>query len=212
MTTSPIADVRDLYEGCADHYAQMMDAEIDLPVYHDVLSRLAARIDGLSGPIVDTSCGSGHMLARYHGRYDSSRPLVGVDLSPRMMTIASAKLGDAARVVTGDMRDLGTIASRSVAAVISFFAVHHLSPADLALALAEWHRVLRPGGQLLLAAWEGAGEIDYGDESDVHARRYGVDELSDWVEATSLVVDRCGVQPVEDFPMDAIYLEAHRAA
>ena len=121
----------------------MMDSEIDLPVYADTLGRLAARIVDISGPVVDTSCGSGHMLSRYGERYDVKRALLGIDLSPRMVAIAANRLGAGAEILPGDMRDLGAIESGSAAAVLSFFAIHHIGPEEVLVALQEWHRVLR---------------------------------------------------------------------
>ncbi len=210
MKASPQQEVRDMYESTAESYAQMMDAEIGLPVYADVLARLSQRIEGLAGPVVDTSIGSGHMLFKYRQELDPQRRLVGVDLSPRMVSIARAKLGHGAEVYVGDMRDLGRVESGSAAAVVSYFAIHHLDSDEVPRALVEWRRVLRPGGQLLAAAWEGSGPIDYGEASDVVAFRYTREELADWAEAAGLSVDRCAVEPVEGFPMDAIYLEGTR--
>ena len=209
--TSPLEEVRELYESTADSYADMMDAEIDLPVYGEVLSRLADHIADLEGPVVDTSCGSGHMLDRYRERLDATRPLVGIDLSPRMVAIAAARLGAGAQVFAGDMREVREVEAESAAAVVSFFAIHHLDPEEVPLALAEWRRVLRPGGRLLLAAWEGAGAIDYGGESGVVALRFTRNEVRHWAEAAGYVVDRCVVEPVEEIPMDAVYLEGSRA-
>lgn len=177
MNASPLARVRELYEASADSYARMMDTEIDQPVYSDTLARLAERIVGISGPVVDTSCGSGHMLLRYRERFDPERALPGIDLSPRMVSIASARLGSSADVFVGDMRDLRQVKPRSSAAVSSFFAIHHLDPAEFSPALGEWKQDLRPGGRLLIAAWEGAGAIDYGGESDVVALRYTKEEV-----------------------------------
>lgn len=208
MKTSTEAEVRELYEDSADGYAKMMDSEIGLPVYADILGRLAERLAGLPGPAIDTSCGSGHLLARYRDRYDPGRSLLGIDLSPRMVAIAGSKLGSDAKIVTGDMRDLGPVESDSAAAVLSFFAVHHLDPGEIAVALGEWKRVLRTGGQLVVAAWEGTGAIDYGDSSDVVALRYRSDEIRGWVSAAGFVVDRCVVEPVEGMSMKAVYLEA----
>lgn len=208
--TSPVENVCDLYEESADSYAEMMDAEIDLPVYTDTLGRLARRISSISGSVVDTSCGSGHMLFRYHERFDPERPLVGLDLSPRMVVIASTRLGSSAEIFCGDMRELSRIEPGSAAAVLSFFAIHHLDASEVRPALEGWGRALCSGGQLLIAAWEGAGAIDYGGESDVVALRYTRDEIADWTEAAGFSVGRCVVEPVEGMPMDAVYLEGTR--
>ena len=211
MKISPTTEVQALYDGFGDSYAEMMDAEIETPLYVATFSRLAKAVEGLAGPILDTSCGSGHMLSRYHERYEPSRPLIGMDLSPSMVAISKKKLGDAAEIHLGDMRDLSAIATNSAAAVVSFFALHHLSPEDAQSALAEWHRVLRPGGFLILGTWEGKGAIDYGGESDLVALRYSQTEVSSWAEAAGFRIDRCVVEAVEEMPMDAVYLDATKA-
>lgn len=59
------------------------------------------------------------------------------------------------------MRELDMVDAGSAAAVVSFFSVHHLDPEGVCVALREWRRVLRSEGQLLIAAWEGVGAIDY---------------------------------------------------
>lgn len=211
MKTSSAKSVREFYDISADTYSDMMDSEINLPVYADTLGRLAERIVNVPGPIVDTSCGSGHMLSKYREHYDPQRPLIGVDLSPRMVSIARSRLNDAAEILNGDMRDLVGIEPGSTAAVLSFFALHHLNPAEVVLAFKEWRRILRPGGQLIVAAWEGSGPIDYGDASDIAALRYTQNEISDWAKEAKFIVDRCNVEPVEEFPMHAIYLEGSKA-
>ena len=69
----------------------------------------------------------------------------------------------------------------------------------------------RSGGQLLIAAWEGEGAIDYGDQSDIVALRYNSGELTLCAEEVGFEVTRCVVEPVEGFPMDAVYLEGARS-
>ena len=207
MQPSPTNDVRKMYDETADSYAHMMDMEIDLPVYAAMLGRLQERIANTPGAVVDTACGSGHMLSMFHERYDQSHPLMGVDLSPRMVSIAQEKLGPHAQLVAGDMCDLSALDSGSSSAVLNFFALHHLDSAGVGVALREWYRILGPGGQLVVAAWEGSGTIDYGDESDIVALRYSSKELAEWAQAAGFAIIRCAVEPVEDFPMDAVYLE-----
>jgi len=210
MKVSSDRQVRELYENSADGYAEMMDSEISLPIYADTLGRLAERIANLSGAVLDTSCGSGHMLSKYGEAYDPDRALLGIDLSPRMVTVANARLNPQSRARVGDMRQLDGIEPDSVAALLSFFALHHVGPADAIAAFREWHRVLESGGQLVVAAWEGSGPIDYGEHSDVVALRYTESEVKRWAEACGFVVNRSVVEPVGGFPMDAIYLEATR--
>jgi ubiquinone/menaquinone biosynthesis C-methylase UbiE len=212
MKPSPADEVREVYDETADSYAQMMDAEIGLPVYADVLGRLQRRIANIDGPVVDTACGSGHMLSMYRESYDFGRSLVGVDLSSRMVSIAESKLGSNAQLVVGDMRVLDRVEIGSCAAILNFFALHHLDAEGAIRAFGEWYRVLAPGGQLVVAAWEGSGAIDYGDESEIVALMYSSDELESWAKVAGFEINRCKVEPVEDFPMDAVYLEASKLA
>ena len=207
MKPSSLNKVRNLYEASADSYAEMMDKEIELPMYKDVLGRLQKDIANTPGVLLDTACGSGHMLAMFRSYYDTQRSQIGIDISPRMVAIAQMRLGKEGSVMVGDMRSLPGIDSSSVAAVINFFAFHHLNADGIRKSMLEWNRVLVPGGRLLVAAWEGSGTIDYGQESDIIALRYMRNELTEIAEKSRLIVTRCTVEPVEDFPMDAIYLE-----
>jgi SAM-dependent methyltransferase len=207
MKPSPLNEVRDIYEATADSYARMMDAEIQLPIYPEVLGRLHCAIDGLPGAVIDAACGSGHMLAMYRDLYKPQRRLVGMDLSPRMVSIARERLGSDADLFVGDMRELRQLESDSAAALLNWYAVHHLSAAGLREAMKEWFRVLGPGGQLWVAAWEGAGLIDYGNEADIVAVRYSQDELTALAREAGFEITSCVVVPVEDFPMDAVHLE-----
>jgi SAM-dependent methyltransferase len=55
------------------------------------------------------------------------------------------------------------LAASSLAGVVAFYAIIHLAPADLALAVQEMHRVLVPGGLLALAFHVG-DELRHVDE------------------------------------------------
>ena len=108
------------------------------------------------------------------------------------------------------MCELAAMVEGSAAAVISFYALHHLDSQGVRAALREWHRVMTTGGQLLIAAWEGEGAIDYGDVSDVVAFRYRETELSTWTLEVGFAITRSDVEPVDGMPMDAVILEATR--
>jgi ubiquinone/menaquinone biosynthesis C-methylase UbiE len=210
MKTSSLEEVQALYDQSAAAYGKMMDAEIELPLYAETFSRLAGAIADVPGPLIDTSCGSGHMLHRYREQYDPERALVGIDLSPSMVAIAKLKLGDGAAVAVGDMRELAGVDTGSVAAVVSFFALHHLSPDDVAAAFQEWARVLVPRGLLIVAAWEGSGPIDYGASSDVVAFRYRQRDLEGWLKQSGLLIERSAAELVKEMAMDAVYLDGRK--
>lgn len=208
MKVSNDADVREMYDGTAESYASIMDGEIELPVYDEGLARLASEIADLPGPVVDVSCGSGHMLQRYHERHDEQRDLIGTDLSPAMVALASERLGTAAQIEVGDMRDVRL--STKAAAIINFYALHHLDPDSAAAVFESWFGALAPGGRLWLATWEGEGPIDYGDHAELVALRYTVEQVRAWAEGARFVVDCCERVPIEGFDMHAVYLHATR--
>ncbi len=210
MDTSPASVVRELYQSSVESYAQMMDSEIELPVYGEILSRLNARISVIDGGLLDSSCGTGHLLELFHKQCAPSRELAGIDLSPAMVENARARLGQKASVQAGDMRNLSGFAPTSLSAVLSFFAIHHLGPGEMLPTFEEWSRVLKVGGQIVIGAWEGSGQIDYGESSDVIALRYKTKELSNWLEVAGFKVDRCWVEDVDGFSMDAVYLEGSK--
>ena len=208
--TSSTHDVREMYDAEAESYSRMMDSEMELPLYADTLGRLQTRLAGLAGPIIDAPCGSGHMLSMYHEDYDKERSLYGIDLSPSMVAIAKKRLGAAAEIVAGDIRSLVSVPSGSAAAVISYFAFHHLDVDGIAEALAEWHRVLQIGGQLVIGAWEGEGAIDYGDDSDIVAILHGADELETMIRETGFSISRNVDKMDTDLMMNAAYIEASK--
>lgn len=148
------------------------------------------------------------MLLRYHERHDSNRALVGVDLSPRMAAISRDRLKDAADILVGDMRSLEGTASGTAAGLISFFALHHLGAQDIPAAFSEWKRVLTTSGRLALATWEGSGRIDYGDQSDLIAYRYNLEEVVAWAKNAGFENVIARVEKVDGLAMDAIYLNA----
>ncbi len=208
---SSTKDVQHLYDSTADAYAAMMDAEIEQPFYPEVFSRLQTGLSTLEGALLDTSCGSGHMLERYHERYDPLRPLIGVDLSPKMVAIAKNRLGKRAAVQVGDMRHLDELGVGDVAGLLSFFAIHHLEESSLAPTFEMWCRILVPGGFLSLAAWEGEGLIDYGGASDIIAYRYPAELVEAVVSNSGFEVCRKEVYTFPEFPMEAILLEARKS-
>lgn len=212
MDLSSTNAVRDLYEESASGYEQVMNEEIGLPIYDFVLRDLASRLDTLAGAIVDSSCGPGHMLDRIAREYAPAREIIGVDISPSMIERARKRLGPSAAFIEGDMGSLPQLRDGSCAAVISFYAIHHVDVDSFRQCLLEWHRILAPGGYLLLAAWEGQGPIDYGDASDVIARRYRLSEIVEGIASVGLQVERQSVQDVDDFDMDAVHVLATKVS
>lgn len=144
-------DLPNSYDVVARTYETTFLAELDgKPRDRQLLTSLASTS---TGPVVDVGCGPGHIGAfvKADGRW-----VAGLDRSPGMAELAGRRL-DAAGVA--DMRDL-PLASARIGALVAFYSLIHLPRMDVVAVLREFHRVLRPGGRVLLSVHEGEGRIE----------------------------------------------------
>ena len=111
---------------------------VEEPIMHE-------RINALSlGTALDAACGTGRYSAYLSERGHS---VIGVDRSPAMLEKARAKLPQA-DFREGDLEAL-PVEDASVDAAVCALALVHLE--ELAPAMQELARVLRPGGRLILS-------------------------------------------------------------
>ena len=115
---------------------------------------LAAFATSVGDPVAEIGCGPGQIGAfvRHWGRR-----VVGVDLSPEMVKRAAVRLDGA---LVADIRSL-PLGTNCLGGLLAFYSVIHLRRAELGGALQEFHRVLRPGGRVLLSAHEGTDEVEH---------------------------------------------------
>ncbi|MFI7707276.1 class I SAM-dependent methyltransferase [Nonomuraea sp. NPDC049480] len=114
--------------------------------------------------LLDLGCGRGAVLLMAAERLDQGRA-TGVDLwrtrdqsgNGESTTMANAEaegVSDRVELVTGDMRDL-PFGDDAFDVIVSSLAVHNIPDAEgRARALREAHRVLRPGGLMLIADFQ----------------------------------------------------------
>ena len=135
---------RDGYDRIARAYAhQLFDELAAKPRDRELLARLATQVQG---EICDLGCGP-EQIARF--LHDAGATTFGLDLSPQMVAEARAR-SPGLRFDEGDMLAL-PLASHSIAGIAAFYAIVNLPPEVLPQAFAEMHRVLAPGGTLLVA-------------------------------------------------------------
>jgi ubiquinone/menaquinone biosynthesis C-methylase UbiE len=128
------------YVAWADVYDQPGNQLIDLeqPIVWEIL-------DGLPrGTALDAACGTGRH-ADYLARLGHA--VIGVDTSPEMLAVAAAKV-PGAEFREGDLHQL-PVPDRHVDVVVCALALTHVP--ELAPVLAEFVRVLRPGGHLVIS-------------------------------------------------------------
>lgn len=134
--------------------------------------------------ILDAGCGTGGMLARLMP-YGAA---VGIDLAPHAVRIAQDRRGCTA--IRGSLTAL-PFRDDSFDAAVSLDVISDAGVDVESAALDELHRVLKPGGRLLLnlpAFAALAGEHDVAVRT---ARRYTVKEARALVERHGFVVERC---------------------
>jgi ubiquinone/menaquinone biosynthesis C-methylase UbiE len=101
--------------------------------------------------VLEVGCGTGELL-RAVARAGSPARLAGLDPDPDMLAQADAKLRDAgvaAELVRGFAQAL-PFPDGAFDLVLSSLMLHHLDTPTKRAALAEWRRVLAPGGALVL--------------------------------------------------------------
>jgi cytosine/adenosine deaminase-related metal-dependent hydrolase/ubiquinone/menaquinone biosynthesis C-methylase UbiE len=127
-------------------WASTYDRETNpiLSLERRMLESLLPQIKGLD--VIDLGCGTGRWLEVLQKA--GARSLIGVDLSPEMLSHARTKLGDAVRLVCADY--VNALIDRSSADVVLCNFV--LSYIDDPTAFLQFVRkILRPGGSLFLS-------------------------------------------------------------
>jgi ubiquinone/menaquinone biosynthesis C-methylase UbiE len=134
------------YDRVAGAYAEHLASELDgKPLDRQWLDQFAEATRG-AGTVADVACGPGHITEYLRAQGMS---VIGIDISPGMVRTAVARF-PAIEFRVGDMTALD-VASGSLAGVVAFYAIVHCSDAEVDSAFAEFRRVLRQGGLLLLA-------------------------------------------------------------
>lgn len=159
-------DIEHTYDVVAEDYAKSFADELAAKPFDRAL--LDSFATSVTGPVLDVGCGPAGHVTRYLA--DRGMSIGGVDLSPRGIELASATHPDL-HFEVADLRAL-PVADGSLAGIVAFYSVIHLQRADLPDAFTEFHRVLEPGGTLLIAMHGGSGEVTADDwfDRDVSVR------------------------------------------
>ena len=106
------------------------------------------QLDDRHQRVLDVGCGTGLMSAKLAA---SGRRVCGVDISAGMVARARQSAGPAVEFIQGDAErlppDIGAFD-----AVVNLISFHHYP--NPSRAVAEFRRVLRPGGRLILVAFD----------------------------------------------------------
>lgn len=135
---------------------------------------------------LDVGTGTGRMLEIFAHQAEDG---MGVDLSREMLTVARSKMSEAG-LVNRLVRQADATAlplEPGAADLITVHQVLHYLDAP-ERAIAEWARVLAPGGLLLLADFETHGFEEFASEYHHAHLGFARGELKNWLEAAGLTV------------------------
>ena len=171
----------------ADYAAHFADELAAKPLDRALLGAFAELVRG-QGIVADVGCGPGHVARFLH---DCGLPVVGIDLSPAMV-VAAQRLHPDLAFRAESMLAL-TIEDGAWGGIVAFYSLIHLPPSAVPQALAEFHRVLRPGGRLLLAYHIG-DEVRHfaewwGHPVDLDFHFFATDDLARWLTAAGFAVE-----------------------
>jgi demethylmenaquinone methyltransferase/2-methoxy-6-polyprenyl-1,4-benzoquinol methylase len=134
--------VKDPYRRIARHY----DGLLDRPnaVMREIGLAMVPPYEGMK--VLEVGCGTGANLVLYRR---AGCDVAGVDLSPAMLEVARAKLGDTADLRLCDAADM-PYRDGSFDLVTAFLTLHEMPPEVRESVMDEMVRVAGPDGRLLL--------------------------------------------------------------
>jgi SAM-dependent methyltransferase len=200
VTESPsyLTATAEAYDANAVRYAEFALGGLDcLPLDRAVLAAFAefVRTDGTRRLVAEVGCGPGHTTAHLR---DLGVDAFGIDLSPVMIELARETYPD----LRFEVRSMDAIdlADGELGGILSWYSVIHTPPHELPPYFAEFHRVLAPGGYLLLGFFESeGGPVAVFDHKVTPAYRWPIEDLAELARTAGFVeVGRMLREPQED--------------
>jgi SAM-dependent methyltransferase len=169
---------RKSYDAMVEGYVELVDGYLERhPLDRALLTVFADLVRGAGNrPVADVGCGPGWATAFLH---EAGLDAFGIDLSPAMITHAR-KTHPELRFEVGSMLALDQ-ADASLGGLLAFFSITHIPGERRPEVFAEFHRVLEPGGRLILAFQVGDGKRHrdeaFGRAIDCDWHRYRPDDV-----------------------------------
>ncbi|ONI67590.1 hypothetical protein BWI15_31280 [Kribbella sp. ALI-6-A] len=173
--TDYLADIAWSYDNVAVSYAErVVDPADGEPDAFDLLASLSG-----AGPVLDAGCGPGRTTASLAER---GLDVIGVDLSPGMIEVARRD-HPSLDFRVGSMTALD-LPDAALGAIVSWWSIIHLPRDVVPTAFAEFHRVLTPGGVLMLGFHAGSESTHKtsgygGHPMNIHVHRWTAPALTE---------------------------------
>jgi len=137
---------REFYDTVAVDYTERLGDQLATQPLDRGMLAVFAELVRDAGPVADLGCGPGRVTAHLDAL---GVPVFGIDLSPRMVALAR-RAYPGLRFEEGAMTALD-LPDGALGAIVAWYSVIHTPWERLPEVFAEFHRVLAPGGHLLLA-------------------------------------------------------------
>lgn len=202
--TAGVRQVRDGYAAVAGLYIELFGSREK--VHADDLAFIGRHLTLRPGVVLDVGCGPGHLTGYLRSLGVDA---AGIDLVPEFVAHARAAHPDGTYRL-GSMSSLDA-EDRSVAGILAWYSMIHLQPPDLDGVLAEFRRVLAPGGTLVVGFVDG-DEVAAFDHKVVTAYRWPVGEFSGRLARAGFTEVERSRRPGDDTQRPHAALAARRAS
>jgi ubiquinone/menaquinone biosynthesis C-methylase UbiE len=149
-----LSKTRKAYNQAAQKYHDLFHNEVQEKEYDRKLLDAFAGMFTPGSLILDAGCGPSAHIGRY--LFDKGLRVIGVDISDRCVEMAR-ELQPGVRFERGDISRL-SFENNSFHGIVAYYSIIHTPKRLIGVIFDEFHRVLKPGGPLLVAVKAGTSE------------------------------------------------------
>ncbi|MFS0913269.1 class I SAM-dependent methyltransferase [Microbacterium sp. 179-I 3D2 NHS] len=176
------AVIADAYDVRAQQYVGLAGAVDQMdPRDRDAIARWR---DATPGRLLDAGCGPGHWT-RFLADGGDGRQVSGLDVSATFVAWARSRFPD----LRFDIASFRALAQEtaSVGGILAWYSLIHTAPPDLPDVLAEFARVVAPGGSILIGYFEGEARAPF-THAVVDAYYWSADALAELLSDAGFTV------------------------
>ncbi|GMB01832.1 class I SAM-dependent methyltransferase [Pelosinus sp. IPA-1] len=136
----------DSYETMAEYYFECVDTK-PFNAYYERPATLSLLPDVAGKKVLDAGCAAGWYS---NWLLTKGANVTAIDFSPKMIEMTKKRVGDKADIIRADLNEpLNFIKDKTIDIILSSLTLHYVR--DWNLVMAEFNRVLKPLGSLILS-------------------------------------------------------------
>ncbi|MGN1402289.1 MAG: class I SAM-dependent methyltransferase [Bacillus sp. (in: firmicutes)] len=172
---------KETYDALSGTYEKDVDHDNPYNAYYERPAMLSKLKDDLSGTkVLDAGCAAGWYSEKLANR---GAEVTGIDMSEEMIEAAKRKAGDRAEFFVHDLEKQLPFGDKQFDLILSSLTLHYIK--DWSNTLAEFKRILKPGGRLLFSVHH-----PYMDFHEFHCNDYfAVEKLTDTWKKPEITIE-----------------------